>query len=206
VSDDFKREACFWTSTSPGYNTRDRQRTFMKDGKKVTEKFPQRGHAGDYEDRRRADGTRYVRLIDHHGHEIFHTLTNAAAHLDHTAPFGQYMMGKARAFGWFMPGHCPCALLATGELSTDHIVSGDVRKGTACQPGSYSYENQCQHSKAERAARMGITAKSHEDREAKMKGNSEKHLEATHAMTAKVAEAVEAMLESRTTPKAKDKA
>lgn len=198
MANEFEREPCFWTSTSPGYNTRDRQRTFMKDGKRVTERHPQRGHAGDYEDRRRAEGTRFVRLIDHHGHEIFHTLTNAAAHLDHTAPFGQYQMAKARALGWFMPGQCPCALLATGELTRDHIVSDEVRKGHACAPGSYNYENQCAHSKAERAARAAQNKAIQDERESKMKGTSQKHLEATQEMTATVAAAVEALVESRT--------
>jgi len=199
---DFEREPCFWTSTTPGYNTKDRQRSFMRDGVRVTEKFPQRGHAGDYEDRRRADGTRYLRMVDHHGHEIFHTLTNAAAHLDHTAPFGQYQMGKARAFGWFMPGACPCALLATGELRPDHIVDPGVRKAQPCPQGSYSYENQCPHSKAERAARTAQNNGIQEKRELAMKGDAAKHLEATQAMTEKVAQAVEALVESRTSPKA----
>lgn len=197
MADDFNREPCFWTSPSPGYNTRDRQRTAMKNGRRVTERFPQRGHAGDYEDRRAAPGTRFIRVIDHYGNEIFHTLTNAAAHLDHTAPFGQYMMGKARALGWFMPGQCPCALLTTGELTRDHILSDEVLRGTPCAPKTYSYENQCPHSLAEQAARKAENDRVQSEREAKMKDQGTKHLEATQAMTAKVAEAVEMLAEGR---------
>lgn len=194
---DFEREPCFWTSTTPGYNTKDRQRTFMKDGVKVTERFPQRGHAGDYEDRRKAQGTRFVRLIDHHGHEIFHTLTNAAAHLDHTAPFGQYMMAKARYLGWFMPGSCPCAALATGELKASHIVDKSLLKAQACTVGSYSYENQCPHSVSERLARQKQNKTVQDKRELAMKGADVRNLEATQAMTEKVAEAVTALAEAR---------
>lgn len=198
---DFDREPCFWTSPTPGYNTRDRQRTFMKDGRKVTERHPQRGHAGDYENRLKAPGTRYIRVVDHHGHEIFHTLTNAAAHLDHTAPFGQYMMGKARFLGWFMPGHCPCALLATGDLRPDHIVHRALLSDKACTPGSYSYENQCPHSKAERAARMAVTQEIHEKRERTMKGDATLNLEATQQMTKTVTEAVTRLVEIQTETK-----
>lgn len=199
---EFDREPCFWTSTTPGYNTGDRQRTYMRNGKRVTEKFPQRGHAGDYEDRRKAPGVRFIRVIDHHGHEIFHTLTNAAAHLDHTAPFGQYMMAKARHFGWYMPGQCPCALIATGELHKDHIVSDEVRNGQPCPPNSYSYENPCPHSVAERKARQAQNDAVQRDREEKMKGIGVKHLEATQELTNKV---VEALLAAKDKPAGRGK-
>ena len=197
---EFDREPCFWTSPTPGYNTADRQRTFMKDGKRVTERFPQKGHAGDYDDpnRRKASGTRYIRVIDHYGNEIFHTLTNAAAHLDHTAPFGQYMLGKARAFGWFMPGQCPCALLSTGELHRDHLVDRSLMSATACQPGSYSYENQCPHSKAEQAARKAQNKAVQDEREARTKGDGMRQLEATELMTRTVGDAVAKLVEMQT--------
>jgi len=192
---EFDREPCFWTSNAPGYNTADRQRTFMKDGEKRTERHPQRGHAGDYEKRFKAPGTRYVRMIDHYGHEIFHTLTNAAAHLDHTAPFGQYMMQKARYLGWFMPGSCPCALLATGELTKDHIMAAEILGASPCAPGSYSYESQCPHSLAERKARQDANAKVGAKRELAMKGDGVRNLEATTAMTKTVTEAVTKLVE-----------
>lgn len=187
---DFDREPCFWTSTTPGYNTRDRQRTFLRNGVKVTERFPQRGHAGDYEDRRRAAGTRFIIVVDHYGHSIAMTLTNAAAHLDHTAPFGQYMMGKARAHGWFQPGACPCALLATGELTRDLVQSDEVRKGQPCKPGTYSFEAPCPHSVAEQAARRARNDEVQQARERTMKDSGTKHLEATQALTEKVVEAL----------------
>lgn len=187
---DFDREPCFWTSTTPGYNTRDRQRTIMRDGVRVTERFPQRGHAGDYEDRRRAAGTRFLVMIDHNGHSIAVPLTNAAAHLDHTAPYGQHMMGKARALGWFQPGACPCALMSTGELTRHHILSDEVRKGQACKPGTYSYDAPCPHSLAELAARRAKNDAIQQDRERSMKDSGTKHLEATQALTEKVVEAL----------------
>ncbi len=198
---DFDREPCFWTSNSPGYNTNDRQRTFMKNGQKVTEKHPQKGHGGDYENRLKAPGTRYIRMIDHHGHEIFHCLTNAAAHLDHTAPYGQYAMQKARHLGWFMPGQCPCALLATGEMSRNHFADQSLVKQQACDPKSYSYEDQCPHSKAERAARMAVTQAIHDKREKAMKGEGVLNLEATQAMSKTVADAVTKLVEIQTADK-----
>jgi len=195
VANEFDREPCFWTSNSPGYNTNDRQRTFMKNGVKCVERHPQRGHAGDYENRLKAPGTRYIRLVDHHGHEIFHTLTNAAAHLDHTAPFGQYMLAKARYLGWFMPGQCPVALLATGEMKRNHFVDQSLIGQAPCDPKSCSYENQCQHSLAERAARMAVTKATHDKREKAMKGDATLNLEATQAMTKTVTEAVTKLVE-----------
>ncbi len=170
----------------------------MKDGHKVTERHPQRGHQGDYENRLKAQGTRYIRVVDHHGHEIFHTLTNAAAHLDHTAPFGQYMMQKGRFLGWFMPGQCPCALLSTGEMSPDHIMAREILSQPPCPPGSYSYENQCAHSKAERKARQDANAAIGRKRELAMKGDATLNLEATQAMTRTVTEAVTKLVEIQT--------
>jgi hypothetical protein len=201
VANEFDREPCFWTSNSPGYNTNDRQRTFMKNGVKVTERHPQRGHAGDYENRLKAAGTRYIRLVDHHGHEIFHVLTNAAAHLDHTAPYGQYALAKARYLGWFMPGQCPCALLATGEMKRHHFVDQSLVGQAPCDPKSCSYENQCKHSLAERAARMAVTQAAHVKREQIMKGDATLNLEATQAMTKTVTEAVTKLVEIQTAEK-----
>lgn len=194
---DFDREPCFWTSTKPGYNTRDRQRSFMRDGKRVTEKFPQRGHAGDYEDRRKAPGTRYLRMIDNYGNEVFHVLTNAAAHLDTNTGWAQYQLGKARALGWFMPGACPCALLASRELKREHFLSREVLEGTPCT-GSYSYENQCPHSIAEQKARRSKNAEHEAERELKMKGEATLSLEATRDMTKQVGAAVQKLVEMQT--------
>ena len=201
MANDFDREPCFWTSNSPGYNTNDRQRTFMKNGVKCVERHPQRGHAGDYENRLKAPGTRYIRLVDHHGHEIFHCLTNAAAHLDHTSPYGQYALAKARYLGWFMPGQCPCALLASGEMKRHHFVDQSLVGKPPCAPGSYSYENQCPHSLAERAARMAVTQSIHDKREKAMKGDATLNLEATQAMTRTVTEAVTKLVEIQTAEK-----
>jgi len=169
----------------------------MRNGKMVTIKFPQRGHAGDYEDRRRAPGTRFLWMIDHHGFEFAHCLTNAAAHLDHTGPYGQHMMAKARHFGWYQPGQCPCALLTTGELTRHHIVSPDVRAGTACKPGSYSYEDPCPHSLAERKARQDQNKAVQDERESKMKNLATKGIEATQALTEKLVDTVTAALADR---------
>ncbi len=193
----FHREPCFWTTTVPGYNTADRQKTVMRNGKAVTLKFPQRGHAGDYEDRQRAPGERFVWMIDHHGFESAIVLTNAAAHLNSNDGYGQHVRAKARHFGWYMPGQCPCALLTTGELTPDHIVSDEVRSGTPCPPGSYNYERRCKHSVMEHKARQAQNKAVQDEREALMKSAATRSVEATQALTEKLVESVTAALGDR---------
>lgn len=186
----FNREPIFWTSTVPGYNTADRQRTEMRDGKRVTIRFPQSGHAGDYENRLKANGTRFLWMIDHHGFEAPIVLTCAAAHMNPHDGYGQQVMRKARHFGWFMPGQCPCALLTTGELSKDHIVDKSLLKATPCPPRSYDFKNRCPHSISERAARAEQNKAIQDERERMTKTDSAKGIEATQALTEKLVDVV----------------
>lgn len=189
----FNREPCFWTSTVPGYNTRDRQRTEMRDGKRITIRFPQSGHAGDYENRTRAQGTRYLWMIDHHGFEAPIVLTCAAAHMNPHDAYGQRVMQKARHFGWFLPGQCPCALLTTGELTKDHIVDRTLLTATPCAQGTYDHKNRCKHSLSERAARAAQNKAIQDEREVLMKTNEARSIEATNALTEKLVDAVAAL-------------
>lgn len=146
-----KREPCFWLTTSEDSN-RERTVTRMIGGRKVTEKIPQHGHEGDYENKRRASGRRYIKVVRHEGHTVALLLTNAAAHLTN-GPYAQYQMNKARHFGWYPEGACPCALFIGHELTADQIVSEEVRTGTPCAQGTHSIANPCKHDLAERAAR-----------------------------------------------------
>jgi hypothetical protein len=197
MSNVMNREAIFWTTTTPGYNDSDRQRMVVVDDvvrgkpvkKRAVEKFPQRGHLGDYEDRRTAPGERWMLVVRHDGHEVRAVLTNAAAHMDSATGYGRYVRGKARALGWFDPGQCPCALLLTRELDADQVVSEEVRNGTPCAPNTYNRTNRCPHSIAEKNARMEVTRAITEDREEAMKSKEDKVLEAlkeqTEALTAR---------------------
>lgn len=154
MANGIQREACFWLTTSEDPN-RERTRTRMVNGRKVIEKLPQHGHEGDYENKRRARGRRYIMVVRHEGHTVPLLLTNAAAHLTH-GPYAQYQLGKARALGWYPMGGCPCALYIGQELSADQVVSDAVKKGTPCKPGTHSAEHPCEHDLAERAARTAL--------------------------------------------------
>jgi hypothetical protein len=154
-----EREPCLWMQT--GTDTEPlRSRTVMVNGRPVKHRYPQRGHQGDYDDLRPATGIRFVYMVRHDGNVVAHTLTNAASHLDHTTPWGQYQMQQARFLGWFNPGQCPCALRETGDLKMHHLVSEEARTGKPCAMGTYGwaephvFDDNCPHSKAERAARQ----------------------------------------------------
>lgn len=150
---DLNREPIFWSSTTPGYNTADRERSFMRDGEEITIRFPQRGHSGDYDDRTVARGLRYVDVVRHDGNIAPMVLTNAAAHLDPNTSFGHYQRSKARHYGWFTPGSCPVALLATGELTPAKIFDKSILDQKPCMHGTHTDDNPCPHALAEIAAR-----------------------------------------------------
>lgn len=153
MSDFFDREPIFWTSTKPGYNTKDRERVRNENGRRIVERIPQRGHQGDYENRRPAQGVRSVRVVCHDGNTVDSTLTSAAAHLDHTTPQGQYVMAKWRHFGWFPLGNCPLALLGVGQLQIGHFRDQSIVSESPCPPNSCNTANPCKHALAELAAR-----------------------------------------------------
>jgi hypothetical protein len=178
----FNETPIYWTTTQAGYNDSDRTRRYMRNGKRVVEKLPQSGHVGTYDDKRRARGTRYVKMIDSAGNEIAHTLTNAAAHMDPNTGYGQHMKAKARGLGWYAIGECPCALIAAREINSEAFLVDEIRDGTAtpCVKDSYKgdhLETMCPHAKAERAARQAANAAREADREEKSKTAESKLLE-----------------------------
>lgn len=149
-----EREPCLWMQTGQDTEHLRSRMVIDEDGRPKKQRFPQRGMQGDYENPLPAQGTRFVWMINDYGNEIAFVLTCGAAHLDPTTGFGQYQMAQARFLGYYQPGQCPCALLATGELKPHHITDKSILKDSACAQGSFSYENRCKHSKSERAARM----------------------------------------------------
>jgi hypothetical protein len=182
------REPIFWTTTQPGYNDRDRQRTITveENGKKVrrTEKFPQRGHVGDYDDRRTAPGERWMLVVRHDGNEVRAPLTNGAAHMDSATAYGKYMRVKARFLGWFDPRQCPCALRVTNELLPETLVSEEALTGQPCQPDPDHKERRCAHSIAEKAARTAKHNVVQSQREIDFKSKEDKILDAMRDQTA----------------------
>jgi hypothetical protein len=180
------REPIFWTTTTHGYNDSDRQRVVIVDdvvnGKKIkkraVEKFPQRGHLGDYEDRRIAPGERWMLVVRHDGHEVRAVLTNGAAHMDSATGYGKYVRTKAAALGWYNPAQCPCALRSTGALRDEHIFSEEARTGTPCPPNMYNVKDRCPHSVAEKKARVEAHSAIQDQREEEFKTKEDKILDA----------------------------
>jgi hypothetical protein len=176
----FNEAPIFWTTTQAGYNDRDRTRRYMKDGKRVVEKVPQSGHVGDYNNRSRAQGLRYVKMINSAGNEFSMVLTNGAAHMDPNTAYGQYVRRKARFLAWYGVGECPCALIATGEINAEGFMSESARTGSPCAKGSFKgdgLDTMCPHAKAERKARMDHHAADQAERGEKMKGKEDKIIE-----------------------------
>ena len=176
-----EREPIFWTTTQPGYNDRDRMRTRVDEetGELVVERFPQRGHDGDYDDHKPAErGLRYVNMVRHEGHIVPVVLTNAAAHLDHTDSFGRYQIATARNHGWFCLDECPRALVATGTISERSIVDKSQHGEAPCDPGTYSADRMCRHAQAELKARRARNVKLEANREQAHKNDTQKLIDA----------------------------
>lgn len=191
---DFDREPIFWTSTRPGYNKRDRERVSFVDGEQRVERVPQRGHQGDYENRRPARGVRSVRVVRHEGHIIEMVVTNGAAHLDPHTEWGQYQFAKARFHGWFQLGSCPLARVAAGELSPSHFRAQSILKDRPCAPGTCSEKEPCKHALAEIEARRAAQAKANAELERKYAGAAERQIEAQREQTAALVEALTSAL------------
>lgn len=153
MSTAFQREPIFWTSTLPGYNDKDRTRVRFEGGEQIVEKVPQRGHVGDYENRRPAPGIRSVRVVRHDGHVVDSVLTSSAAQLDHTESQGQYIQAKWRHFGWFPLGNCPLALLSMGQIQPGHLRAKQIIGQTPCAHGSCNEKTPCMHALTELEAR-----------------------------------------------------
>lgn len=133
-----------------------RTRRIVVDGEQRTERIPQRGHAGnsDYDEPKLAPGKRWELYVKGDGNACRVPLTNAAAHLDDTTPYGQMVRAKARFLGWYPLGSCPCALVLTGELRANHFASKEVARSEPCRPRTYSVEDPCPHALAEQEARQ----------------------------------------------------
>jgi hypothetical protein len=199
---DPSREPVFWTSTLPGYNDRDRHRVRFENGKKLVERIPQRGHMGDYENRRPARGIRSVRVIRHDGHLVDSVLTNGAAHLDHTTSYGQYMQAKWRFFGWIPLGSCPLALLAIGSIERDHLHDQSILADQPCAPGSCSEKDPCKHATAELAARRKSRATETSELQARFRDPAEKMVDAQREQTAALTSVIADVLAKANTAEA----
>lgn len=150
------REPIFWTSTQPGYNNADRESVRIgEDGELVKERFPQRGHDGDYDNKQPARrGTRFINMVNHGGHTVAVVLTSAAAALDPQTSFGQSQLAMVRFHGWYQPGECPIALVFGGTMGRNTILSKGILDDRPCEPGTYGDDRPCVHSLLEKKTRM----------------------------------------------------
>jgi hypothetical protein len=207
-----KREPIFWLTTSdPRNGAAERERIIMVDSEQLIEKHPQHGHSGDYENRTKAPGVRYIKVVRHEGHTVAMVLTNGAAHLDPTGPYGNHVRSKARFLGWYPEGACPVALLNAGELGKRHIACAEnlSPKAKACAPKTSNQANPCEHDLTERAARTakwnkkqferlaGFRSEAERYAEAVAKSNKELVVDVANAVAAKVAAAAQPPAEAR---------
>lgn len=191
---DFNKLPTFWVSTNNAANDGERTKRYMRNGEHVIEKVPQTGHVGDYDSKRRAPGQRYFKLINSQGNEISYTMTNAAAHMDTGAGYGQDRRRKARHFGWYAIGECPSALVVAGEINPDAFLTAEIREGqNPCAKGTFKgdhIETMCPHAKAERDARLSAHAKREAERAEKLKSKDDKLVEQQGEMLRYLAEQV----------------
>lgn len=152
------REPAFYIdSQNPAFNAPDREFTYTRDGKIVREKKPQAGHLGTHIDdmqRMRGEGARYITVVKTTGNVVRLVLTSAAGDMDPNSQLAMHVKAKARHYGWFRFGTCPCALLRTGEMLPDHFVEKSLIHAQPCEPGTYSLQSPCPHALAERHARQ----------------------------------------------------
>lgn len=173
----------FWLTTTEDPERERRTIRAVAGRKPIVEKLPQIGHVGDYDNKQRAKGTRFVFMIRHEGHEIPMCLTNAAAHLDPSTGYGNYMRGKARALGWYPSGACPSRLFRMGELTLDQLASEEARTGTPCEPQMSNRKRPCPHDVAERAARTSTWNEEQKERLASFKSDADRVIEETRKAT-----------------------
>jgi hypothetical protein len=179
---EFDREPILWCSR-PGHN-REREIVRFENGKRIIEKIPQRGHQGDYENRRidrRCAAARWIHVVRHDGFAVRMLLTNGAAGMDPNDSWGQYQKAKARYFGWFPIGSCPLALVATGDIKASQLVDRSLIGQKACEPGSYSEATPCPHCLSEHRARIGAHADAETERYKNFQDVHEKQIDAHRA-------------------------
>lgn len=164
-------EPVFWittneTSIRTGHGQwRGNNRRRMRDGREV--RLPNLAHSAesDYAPGTRVlhprARTRYRIVIDHDGHEIASTISNAAAHLPHVID-GRYssdgyaamMLAKHRALGWIsVDAGCLKRQVADGLVDARRLLV-DLSKAKVCPKDAAT----CKHLDAEREARQAANA------------------------------------------------
>lgn len=129
-------------------------------GQRLYEKIPQRGHVGgDADNPIVSRHARWVHVLRHDGHAVRMVMTCAAADFDMASLWTQERRAKARHFGWILVGHCPLALVLTGEIQKGQLLAKDIRNQPPCAHGTYGENKPCPHYLAEEAARKELQKK-----------------------------------------------
>ena len=188
----FHREPTFYTTTNAeqiGYNKPDRESVVMRDGVAVRIKHPQAGHQGDYDApiRMRAEGYRWITVVNSAGNVVPLVLTNGAADMNPNSEYALDRKQKARFHGWYRYGQCPVALLRAGEMHAGHFADASLVKAQPCQPGEYSLERPCKHALAEQAARR---AKHNAREQESAQAHADKLIASQQAQTNAITEAM----------------
>ena len=154
-----------WVSTDVNANAANRHRQFRDEkGNLRIEKHPQIGHVGTHEEYQMGRPW-YRRFVTHNGDVIFYCLTNGSSAWNIGSDYGQDRMRKARFHGWFTPGECPCALVASGQIGPERMLVAANRTSAPCPANSYSFEKPCPHAVVEIEARRAETKRRNDERE-----------------------------------------
>jgi len=174
--------------------------TRFENGRKITERLPQRGHVGEWGSHNPMRGIRDVRVVRHDGHVVNAVLTNGAAHNDDSTEWAQSQRAKIRYFGWYPIGACPLALLLTGNLKRSNFVDQSLLGDKPCEHGTYSESKPCKHALAEERARKALNVENQNEIIRNYKDTGEKTLEATREQTAALVQAITNALGPQHTP------
>jgi hypothetical protein len=196
-------EPIFWQTTKTSTaDYRGAQRLVRKDGElvydelgnPVRERHPAIGHDGSSHYKNptpdaRCRAQRFRTVVRHDGNVVFQTMLTAAA-ADPNDEYVKYQNAKARFYGWFPLGSCPCALLANSELTPNQIVDKSILEASPCPPRSYDVNKPCPHALSEREARLARHLRNEGIRGEKFRSEAEKLMGQTREANEKLAKDV----------------
>jgi hypothetical protein len=155
-------------------------------GEPVTERIPQIGHVGDYENPVAMRRPGWVHVLKHDGHEVRVKLTNAAAQEDLNHSYANFMRAKIRHFGWVIVGTCPLVAVASGDIRKQHLAARSLLTERACERGSFGELNPCRHYLAERDARRARHGVLEARRNSSFKPEADRLIEAQAKQTTEI--------------------
>jgi hypothetical protein len=83
-------------------------------------------------------------MVDGAGNTKFLKLSTGAALTNPNNEYGNFIMARRLAKGWFPVDSCPVALSITGDISEMHLTE-DIRFDDPCKRGTYTEAKPCHH-------------------------------------------------------------